>query len=51
METTRSLTDWEKDIVDTEWTDKDADALVQYEIDKQYLNLKDVTDLDSHALK
>lgn len=46
METARSSTDWEKDIVDTEWTDKDTDAVAQYEIDTQYLDLKDVADLD-----
>lgn len=46
MDPAKSSTDWEKDIVETEWTDKDTDIMVQYEIDTKFLGLKDVQELD-----
>ncbi len=46
MSSPHPQTDWEKDIVDTKWTDRDTDAVVQYTIDTEYLNLKDVDELD-----
>ena len=43
---TNSQADWEKDIVSTEWTDKDVDIAVQYKIDTELLHLSNVDELD-----
>ena len=46
MESTNLQADWEKDIVKTEWEDEDTDAVVQYQIDTEFLHLEDVDELD-----
>ena len=46
MESADSQADWEKDIVPTKWEDEDTDAVTQYRIDTEFLNLKDVDELD-----
>ena len=46
MESVTPQDDWEKDIVKTEWEDRDIDGVVQYVIDTEFLHLKDVDALD-----
>ena len=46
MESADSQADWEKDIVETEWTDRDTEIVAQDKIDTKFLHLKDVDKLD-----
>ena len=41
-----SLGSLEESIVPTTWEDKDTDLITQYRIDKEYLHLEDVDELE-----